>query len=164
MPLESITVPEDHVRRVKVLKSGFALFFDALRHAMKEEAASTLAERREARRGTIAAFRLQKRLSVAKYAVEERLSRSVKGRSGKNSAKETLVDECAVTMFKKMDKDGQGFVTEEQFTRFLGSIGFFDWAGQTIALAGEQNIMINHFYFDFTSHIDNFILSSILIV
>ena len=138
MPLESITIPEDHIRRVKVLKSGFALFFDALRHAMKEEVAILPAKQRGSRRGTIAAFRLQKHLSVAKYAVEERLSHSVKGRSGKKSAKDTIVDECALAMFNKMDTDGQGFVTEDQFTRFLSSIGFLDWAGQTIALAGEQ--------------------------
>lgn len=132
VPLESITTPEDHLRRTEVLRDGFAHLFDVLHQASIDGDGS---------KGTCPSEPSKRHLltkSSSRIEAEKRVYDTFEDSDSEESYRDgSIVDQCIASMFNIIDKTSQGFITIDQFKYYLNMIGFCDRAGQTIAVAGE---------------------------
>ena len=115
MPLESITIPEDHLRRVSILKDGFNFLLDAIRSKSRSK------DINHSRKTS----KILQTLSA--LIVQEEIENS------NMSAKYDRIGEEAADIFHSIDDAKNGFIEAEQFLNYLRSIGLEEVSGLEFA-------------------------------
>ncbi len=124
VPLESITFPEDHLRRVRLLKDGFNLFLEALHTYGKRYSKRTLMNKN-------IPTRTKKAEKVLRKMYQTFDSGNVETKAGKNDP----VGRCALDIFRAMDASNlKGYITTSQFEDYLSTIGLINDAGNKDAV------------------------------
>ena len=122
VPLPSITIPEDHLRRVALLKDGFQFLLDAIKSSQN-----------------------RKRLNHSRQlsALLTKMSKSIDNVSDETSNTIVYVDRierCAYDIFRSIDEAKEGTIPIESFLGYLKKIGLSDETG--LAFAGKAfNLM-----------------------
>ena len=117
VPLPSITIPEDHLRRVALLKDGFQFLLDAIKSSQN-----------------------RKRLNHSRQLSEllTKMSKSIDNVSDETSNTIVYVDRierCAYDIFRSIDEAKEGTIPIESFLGYLKKIGLSDETG--LAFAGK---------------------------
>ena len=124
VPLASMTIPEDHLRRVNMLKEGFQLIWNAIENHNK----SRLKLEKKA-------FRMTRMLHNSSMHVIDKYD---------NEEIEDISDDdefgrMGLRIFRGIDTRENGYVTSEQFVQYLHSLDFheqygLDFAKQAVSL------------------------------
>ena len=118
VPLSSITIPEDHLQRVNILKEGFQYLFRAIKasESSRSKQMSTCGKSRK----------LLKKISME--VIEVHMS---------NTVQDILDDDgfgnVGLGIFQRIDAGGSGSVSKDQFVDYLQRIGFYDRSGLQFA-------------------------------
>lgn len=124
VPLESITFPEDHLRRVRLLKDGFNLFLEALHTYGKRYSARMLMNKSIPTRTKKAEKVLRKMYKTFDLG-------NVETTVGINDP----VGQCALEIFRAMDEPNlKGYITTSQFEDYLSTIGLINDCGNKDAV------------------------------
>lgn len=118
VPLSSITIPEDHLQRVNILKEGFQYLF----HAIKASESSRSMQMSTCGKSS----ELLKKISME--VIELHMSNTVQG----------ILDDdgfgnVGLGIFQRIDAGGSGSVSKDQFVDYLQRIGFNDRSGLEFA-------------------------------
>ena len=140
VPLASITIPEDHVRRVNLLKDGFHLLLDAIQSS-------------NSRSNMMKQSRSSSRMLVKMASHIEAAAATIDTTDG--------IGLSAVNMFKSIDASNSGDITLDQFAKYLVSIGLanetgLEFAGKAFSLMdldGNETLDMEEFIaFAMVSH------------
>ena len=140
VPLASITIPEDHVRRVNLLKDGFHLLLDAIQSS-------------NSRSNMMKQSRSSSRILVKMASQIEVAAATIDTTDGMGLS--------AVNMFKSIDAKDSGDITLDQFAKYLVSIGLanetgLEFAGKAFSLMdldGNETLDMEEFIaFAMVSH------------
>jgi len=128
VPLASITIPEEHLRRVNMLKEGFYLLLQAIK-AIEEKGTRKLAKKKRYTR-----LLMQASTTIVAKFNHEALVEIHNDEIGK----------LALLTFQRIDIEKQGFVSSQQFIEYLQSIDFNETSGlqfaeQAFTLMGFDN-------------------------
>jgi Ca2+-binding EF-hand superfamily protein len=113
VPLASITITEEHLRRVNMLKEGFYLLLQAIK-AIEDKGTRKLAKKER----TTRLLRQASTTIVAKFNHEELVE-----------IQSDEIGRLALLTFHRIDVENQGFVSSKQFIEYLQSIDFNEMSG-----------------------------------
>eukprot|EP00979_Chaetoceros_neogracilis_P010891 scaffold2612_cov267-Chaetoceros_neogracile.AAC.84 len=113
VPLASITIPEEHLRRVNMLKEGFYLLLQAIK-AIEDKGTRKLAKKER----TTRLLRQASTTIVAKFNHEKLVE-----------IQSDEIGRLALLTFHRIDVENQGFVSSKQFKEYLQSIDFNEMSG-----------------------------------